>query len=231
MVNQNPFIFVWSAPTCLRFERRDMSRRGKAGSSPRPPNSGFQFALIREIRGKPFCTLALNCAFCAFLRLESSSLAPPRGEGLRVRGQDFKLQSRSCTKAFSMSAFQFSAFVFPGKLSVADGIARFFFVGWLRCGQGCRRLGHFIDHTLEIFQARDGNDDRVAFGSHHLRDAQKPAARIFLERHGDELAFDLQLGGLDGVFLDEGPGRLLVAGLLVALALIRTVAVRRGTFV
>ena len=101
------------------------------------------------------------------------------------------------------------------KLSVADGIARFFRRTWLRWRHFFCCLGHFIDHTFEIIQARDGNDDRVAFSSRILRDAQKPAPRIFLERDGENLALDLKFGGLDGVLLDEGPWRVLVARCLI----------------
>jgi len=52
-------------------------------------------------------------------------------------------------------------------------------------------------------------------------DAQEPAPGIFLKRDGEKLALDLKLGGLEGVFLDKGPGRLLIA-----LTWIRPAAVR-----
>lgn len=113
-----------------------------------------------------------------------------------------------------------------GKLSVAYGVAGFLCGLCLGCGHGFRCLGHFIDHALEIVHARNGNDDRAAFGSRFLRDAQETATGIFLERDGDELALDLKLGGFEGVFLDEGPGRLGIA-----IVLIRPATVGRWTFV
>ena len=51
--------------------------------------------------------------------------------------------------------------------------------------------------SLPVVEACDGNDDRIAFGSGIFRDADKPATRVFLERDGDQLAFDLKLGGLE----------------------------------
>ncbi len=117
----------------------------------------------------------------------------------------------------------------PRKLPVADGIARLFFGGWLGGRQGFRCQGHLIDHALEIVQTGDGNDDRVAFAARFFRDAQEPAPGIFLERDGEKLALDLNLGGLEGVLW--WPGRLCVAGGVIILTWIRPAAVRRWTFV
>lgn len=54
-------------------------------------------------------------------------------------------------------------------LPIPDGIPWLFVRFW--CRHGFRCLHHLIDHTLEIFQTSDGDDDRVALGAGLFRDA------------------------------------------------------------
>lgn len=59
---------------------------------------------------------------------------------------------------------------------------------------------------METFEAGGGDDDGVAASAHVLGHAQKPAARIFLERDEEQLALDLDLFGVERFF---GDGRLV----------------------
>ena len=72
---------------------------------------------------------------------------------------------------------------------------------WILRRNFIRRLHHFFQQLFEIRQAGGGNDDGVAPSADILGDAQEPSARIFLEREDKGFALNLQLLGLERVFV------------------------------
>src|ERR1700677_4708775 len=74
-----------------------------------------------------------------------------------------------------------------------------------------RSLHHFVEDSLKLIQAGCRDDNIVTATVHIFRDAQKPPARIFLEREQECLPLDLNLVALNGVFLNLWPGLLTIS--------------------
>ncbi len=62
---------------------------------------------------------------------------------------------------------------------------------------------HVVEQLFEIFQSRRRHNDGIATAGNVLRDAQKPAAWIFLERKDKCFALDLNLVGFESVLVDR----------------------------
>src|ERR1041385_6507752 len=102
-----------------------------------------------------------------------------------------------------------------------------------------RRFGrsarHLVEDSFKILESRRRNNNRVATPVDILGNAQKTAARIFLQSKNESLAFDLHLVGsqrvLDDTLFWTSPMTMPVSMSVPVRVLMRTVAVGRWTFI
>jgi len=62
---------------------------------------------------------------------------------------------------------------------------------------------HIVENLLKIFQPGSRNDNRIAPTTDVLRNAEKTAAWIFLERENEGLSFDLDFICFEGLLSDD----------------------------
>src|SRR5260221_9710616 len=69
-----------------------------------------------------------------------------------------------------------------------------------------RSFDHIIEDSFEVFQSWGGDDDGVPASADIFRNAEETAARGFLERKDEGLAFDLDSVGVEGFLVQRRLG-------------------------
>lgn len=74
------------------------------------------------------------------------------------------------------------------------------FIGRRRSLSRC--FHHIVQQSLEIFQARSWNDNRITASAYIFSDAEETAANILFQREHKGLAFNLDLVRLERILID-----------------------------